>query len=174
MELLVDYVIMPVETVPMEAIRGYFDALTMTGRLGPRLCDISDPTPNDAIGMLARCTPHVYFLAHPSERYILAEFTLENFIGRSAQLHFSIHPNVSPQTAFMLGRTATDRVLHDWKLYNRPYLDSLYGLTPTLNRPACAFVQRCGFKKLGVLRGAQHWRGEPCDAMITTKAREIS
>ena len=124
--------------------------------------------------MLDRCAPHVYFLLHPLKSHIMAEFTLENFIGRSAQIHFSMHPETTPHEAFMLGRTATDRVLHDWKLYNQPYLDSLYGLTPTLNRPACAFVQRCGFKKLGVLRGAQHWRGEPCDAMITTKARETN
>lgn len=104
---------------------------------------------------------------------VIAEFTLENFTGKSAMIHFSTSPTLSPKVRLYLASMLAHEIVNTWRQPNgEPYLDSLYGMTPSDNRVACIFVQKAGFKKLGVLPSGSKYLGGVCDAMITVKTSE--
>lgn len=170
-------VIIPALTVPEEVSANYWLDLEKANLLRYRLCDLKDPTWHDAMHMMQTLHPHsLYFLVDPTDMRITAEFLLTNFSAKTAQVHFSMHPDNTPQRSLHLARRVTTELLNEWTVAadnKEPYLLSLFGLTPINNRAACAFIQRVGFKKAGVLPGGQLYEGEPTDAMITIKARTV-
>ena len=163
----------PLLALPFKPVRIYFESLIDSGLLRQRLCDVENPTWDDVVDMIGRMGRQMYLVSQPDGR-VLAEFTLDNFTGKSAQVHFSMWPENRPQFSMHLARTVTDQVLNAWTLQDsdEPYLYSLYGLTPVKNRAACAFVQRVGFKKVCILPGGHKYQGRIDDALVTIKARD--
>lgn len=125
--------------------------------------------------MLADPTVLTFNVYDPERQALTAEFALCNFTGKAAQVHFSMHPDNKPQYSLHLARVVTDKILNEWSEQgdpDAPFLYSIFGLTPVTNRPACAFVRRVGFKKVGTLPMGQRINGnEFVDAMITIKGR---
>ena len=125
--------------------------------------------------MLADPTVLTFNVFDSTRGELTAEFALCNFTGKAAQVHFSMHPDNKPHYCLHLARVITDQILNEWSEQGNPdapFLYSLYGLTPVTNRPACAFVRRVGFKKVGTLPMGQRINGnEFVDAMITIKGR---
>ena len=166
------YGVFPVLDIPQQVVYTYWEALDAADLLRYRLCDLKNPTVADVETMVKQFGQSMYNVYDPAEERLVAEFALTNFTGKSAQVHFSMHPANKPQRSMQLAREVTDQILNQWSEQGNPdapYLYSLYGLTPTCNRVACAFVQRVGFKKIGVLKGGQRFAGEIADAMITVK-----
>lgn len=92
-------------------------------------------------------------------------------MGRAAQIHFSMHPNNKFTDSVHLARWGTEQILNKWtnKKTGKPFLDSLYGLTPATNRVACIFVLKVGFKKIGYLYNSIIDRGKVVEAVIVEK-----
>ena len=153
----------------------YWKTLHDSNLLRLRLCDVEDPTVLTVAEMLYSTLGQTMFNVVVNSQ-IVAEFALTNFTGKSAMVHFSMHPENTPQQSLHYARAVTDDVLNVWHERENPsvpYLYSLYGLTPVTNRAACAFVQRVGFRKIGTLPKGQRVNGsEYVDAMITIKARK--
>jgi len=165
--------IVPLLAMPSDEVQFYFQTLAMHGLLKYRLSDYDDPQWEDVKDVIRRMGNHMYVLT--TDKRILAEFTLENFTGRAAQIHFSMHPGNTAFQNLKLCRYGLKTILSTWRQEDdelEPYLDSLYGLTPIHNRVACLFVLRAGFKKLGTLKSACQYCGHICDGMITSFTRE--
>lgn len=125
--------------------------------------------------MIERLGRACFNVVNQERAEVIAEFTLEGFVGKAAMVHFSMHPGNTPQYSLKLAREVTDSILTTWSepINGSPFLYTLYGLTPVTNRAACAFVQRVGFKKLGILPKGQMEDGEHyVDALITIKERK--
>jgi len=151
-------------------IEKYWVALFEADLLKYRFCDTPQPaTVEHALDEHGETTYFVF-----AKKLIVAEFTLDNFAGRSARVHFSMHPSLSSQHTAYLAKTVGDSILNDWKVGDERFLDAMYGMTPTENRVACLFVQRAGFKKLGILPSGCDYLGGISDAMLTLKTREAS
>lgn len=155
----------------------YWQRVDDAGLLAHRWCDVKDPTAESVIRLL-RDLPALarfMFMLFNEQKGLVAEFTLTNFTGKAAMVHFSMAPENSPQESMHYARTTTDIVLNEWGDGDKPdapFLYSLYGLTPVTNRTACAFVRRVGFKKVGILPMGQKVNGsESVDALITIKER---
>ena len=103
--------------------------------------------------MLERIGQQMFNVVDLDSHEVRADFSLEGFVGKAAMVHFSMHPDNPPQYSMKLAREVTDSVLQEWSEpeSGSPFLYTLYGLTPVTNRAACVFVQRCGFKKIGIL-----------------------
>lgn len=169
-------IIIPASTVPEEVAGNYWLDLVKADLLRYRLCDYKEPSWHDAMGMSSTNPYTMFYIVDPADTRIRAEFLLNNFMAKAAQVHFSMHPDNTPQRSLHLARRVTTEVLDRWTVAadsKEPYLYSMYGLTPVDNRAACAFVQRTGFKKLGILPGGQMSNGEPTDALVTVKARTV-
>lgn len=166
--------ILPISGIPPEELELYWQTLYMEDTLRFRLCDTVDPTWTDVLQMMKRCHHTMYNVVDRESKRLVGEFMFENFTGRAAQIHFSMHPNNSTRFSLNMATWATDTILNEWQHpEGGPYLHSLFGLTPVTNRAACIFVQKCGFKKIGVLPGGMHDRGNVVDGMITVKEREV-
>jgi len=173
------YAVIPTLEIPEKFVVDYWQKLFDSELIGDRLCDIENPKVGNAIELILSEHGKTMFnvvdlMLKPAR--IVSDFALTNFTGKAAMVHFSMHPDNSPQQSMHLARTVTDQVLNVWGEQGKPdtpYLYSLYGLTPITNRAACAFVQRVGFKKVGILPKGQRMRGtEFVDAMITIKSRK--
>ena len=169
------YGVFSTHDIPQPYLIDYWTALYDANLLRHRLCDTKKPTLKDVNDMLADPTVLTFNVFDPERNELTAEFALTSFTGKAAQVHFSMHPDNKPQYSMMLAREVTDKILNEWSEQEHPdapFLYSLFGLTPVTNRPACAFVRRVGFKKVGTLPGGQRVNGsEFVDAMITIKGR---
>lgn len=166
-----DYKIIPIGECPRNFVEPYWAVLHEHDLLKYRLGDMAEPNLRDAESLVAMFLKSMYIIVDHGWN-IVAEFTLCSFTGKSAQIHFSMHPNNSFRESINIGTRVTDSVLNSWKVANKPdepYLTSIYGLTPLLNRPACLLVLKTGFKKLGVLPDGVSHLGVPCDGMISVK-----
>lgn len=163
--------IIPVSLLPEDVVETYWQTLYMENTLRFRLCDTIDPTFEDVKDIIRRAHGQMYMVIDITTKEAVAEFMLENFTGRSAQVHFSMHPRNNFKDSIKIGNYANDTVLNEWihPEYNGPYLESLFGLTPVTNRAACLFIRRCGYKKIGVLPKGIKDRGKIVDAMITIR-----
>lgn len=156
-----------------DLVQYYWQTLAMHDTLKYRLSDVEDPTWSDVLGMIRNCGKHMYMVL--DDEKVVGEFMLENFTGKSAQVHFSMHPENSFKYNLQICRYGLVQILSRWKSADddqHPFLDSLFGLTPVNNRRACIFVLKAGFRKLGVIRAASSYCGHICDGMITTAIRE--
>lgn len=169
------YGVIPTLDIPRLVLYNYWKALEEANLLWLRLCDVENPTVEDVLQMVENIGAQMYNVYDPDTEKLVADFALTNFTGKAAQVHFSMHPDNSPQYSMHLARTVTDDILDIWgELENpdTPYLYSLYGLTPVPNRAACAFVRRVGFKRIGTLPMGHHFDGKPVDAMLSLKVRK--
>jgi len=177
----------PLYSLPPKDVFSYWEDLKNSARLEMRLCDTSDPDMDDVKRMIEMNGPHMYHVIfpHTSTRTpshmpshmstpIAAEFMLNNFTGKAAQIHFSVHPLLHIRKGLPLVKHIVHSIF-TWRVKNSPreaYLDSLYGLTPVTNRAACLYVLKVGFKKRFVLPHGMWDKGKPVDAMVTTFTRE--
>jgi hypothetical protein len=170
------FAIIPVFDVPPTLVINYWQRLIDSDLLRYRLCDVENPTIDDAKGLMSHNGVSMFMVWDHILKDLRAEFALTNFTGKAAMVHFSMHPDNEPQRSMHYARTVTDIVLNEWGEKDNPsapFLYALYGLTPVTNRAACAFVQRVGFKKTGILPMGQRQNGNSyVDAMITIKERK--
>ena len=169
------FAIIPVFDIPSQFVVDYWRSLLDSDLLRYRLCDVQDPDMNSAEQLMSQCGRFMFMIYANDTKELRAEFTLTNFTGKAAMVHFSMHPENTPQQSMHYARAVTDIVLNEWSEKDKPsapFLYSLYGLTPVTNRAACAFVRRVGFKKIGNLPKGQRQNGDEfVDAMITIKER---
>lgn len=168
------YAVVQTKKTPKAVVEHYWRALEKSGRIQDRLCGFKNPTWRDAERLIQDC-PHSFNVYDEEREILVADFALTTFTGKSAQVHFSMHPENSPQYSMKVARTITDQILNVWHEKDhpdKPFLYSLFGLTPVTNRTACAFVQRVGFKKVGTLYMGQQIGDTYVDALLTIKKRK--
>ena len=170
------FTVIPALEIPDKLVVDYWQLLIDHDLIRYRLCDCVEPNIQTVMQMLYSTLGQTMFMVFDDSRSELrAEFALTNFTGKAAMVHFSMHPDNTPQQSLRYARVVTDQILNVWSERDdpdAPYLYSLYGLTPVTNRAACAFVKRVGFKQIGTLpKGQRQNGGEFVDAMITIKER---
>jgi hypothetical protein len=169
------YTVLPVRHLEESVVMDYWQHVLDADLLKYRLSDMDLPTLRDARVMMKRFMYSTYFVSNGAR--LAAEFTLMNFTGKAAQVHFSMHPDNTFKESIEMGKLATDQILYEWKNTDRrdePYLTSIFGLTPLPNRPACLFALKTGFKKAAVLPDGARYLGKICDGMISIKTREVT
>ncbi len=164
----------PMLTVDFDTVSKYWDDLRSSGRLWFRLCDVpQEPRLRDIYRLFHQHAPNMYVVRWGQQ--IAGEFMLTTFTGRAAQIHFSTHPELHIRQGVPLVRKIVKDLLH-WKEKGNPdryYLDTLYGLTPVMNRAACLYVLKVGFKKMFTMPSGINFKGHVTDAMVTLATRGI-
>ncbi len=169
------YHIFPRSVVPERIQLQYWDKLASTDALEKRFCGFDNITPDAAFEWM-QGSDNTYFIVDLSKYDIVAEFTLENFMGKAAQMHFSGAPKNSPQFNAWLSTAVSDQIVNYWKDQadiSKPFVEALFGLTPVKNRVALLFALKCGFKKLGVIPGVIPDGDDYSPATLTVKTRGI-
>jgi len=165
--------IVPLLNVPKDAVQTYFQTLAVYDTLKYRFPDLYNPMWLDVVEVIQRMGSHMYLVQEPDGE-IITEFMLDNSTGQSVQSHFSTHPLLSTNKRIEVGRYCVDQVLTKWidPKTRKPFLKSLFGLTPLPNRAACIFAMKIGYKKLGILPGGVSYLGKTVDAMISVASKE--
>ncbi len=161
----------PLLSIDAHEVQYYFQTLAVHELLEERFSDIESPTWSDVVAVITRMGQQMYLVVNQKDR-IVGEFMLENFTGRSAQVHFSMSPEVSPKERLAAGKLGLRHTLHCPHPDRGYFLDSIYGLTPLVNRAACGFALRAGLKRQGVLPSGMTYKGEPVDCMISVCTRK--
>lgn len=165
-------VIVPANQCPEELVASYWQALVDADTFKYRFAANIDVTVADAIEM--RFDPKYLMFCVLEADKVVAEFALENFTGKAAQIHFSMHPDNPSLMNFRLAKSVTGDILNTWlRQDGEPYLHTLYGLTPVDNTVACRFIQKVGFEKLAILPSGISYLGETTDALLTFKEGNI-
>lgn len=168
------FMVVPAKSIPPQKLFDYWNALYKKGTLKYRFSNITKPTPIKALNMMQDEMYQVYHVMDTNTGLLIGEFALENFTGKAAQIHFSMHPNNETKVNLDMARTVADMILNEWKDLNdtsKPFLETLYGMTPVDNRVACLFVLRVGLKKVGILPNGITYLGQVTDAMLTVITR---
>lgn len=167
------YNIVPLDFTDNNAVVAYWKSLLDNNLLRFRLSDVVNPNLKDVWEMMARYHKSMYFIR--AEGVIVSEFTLENFTGKAAQVHFSMNPENTFRESVAIGSSAGNEILYEWRKTEMSdkgdYLTSLYGLTPVLNRSACLFAIKSGFRKIGILPAGCLFEGKVCDGMLSLKTK---
>lgn len=156
-----------------DVVQEYWQLLDVYGFLEYRLCDIKDPKWMDVVDMIKRIGNQMYSVVDVGSDAILGEFVLENFTGKSAQIHFSFRPeDITFKDRIFIGKYVLDFIFNKWVGSDDiPFLDSVFGLTPSSNRAAILVALKCGFKRLGILPSGINSGGKAEDAIITVACR---
>ena len=168
-----EYNIIPQLHTDIETLCEYWQAMEAADTLKYRWAAMEEPTWRKAIGALNEKVSLMFSILDWQDEMV-AEFALENFTGKAAQIHFSMRPSNDTKTNLLLANTVIGLILERWKSAvdpSKPYLETIYGLTPVLNRVACLFVLRSGMKKVGILPNGVDYLGEVCDALVTIRTR---
>jgi len=164
--------IFPLLAVNFDTVRGYWEDLKKAGYMDYRLCDVPSPKMEDAYRLMHQHAKNMYLIQWGDN--IAGEFTLTNFTGRAAQIHFSTHPDLHIKQGIPLVKETVKRILHWKESHNeqRYYLNTLFGLTPMDNRAARLYITKVGFKKQFVLPSGMNYMGRTVDALVTTLTRK--
>jgi hypothetical protein len=159
--------IRPICAASDDVTRRYFRDLHDAGRLKYRFSDMSSPDWADVREVITRMEQKMFFV-YDRHRPV-AEFTFDATLGKTTQIHFSVHPSVKTGDAFRLMSDVTDEILQ----WGDPefWVDALWGLTPLAHRVGCISALKAGFKKIGILPSSVLYFGEWVDAMISIKRR---
>lgn len=168
------HTIAPLFSLPPDTVQLYFQTLAQHDTLKYRFPDIEDPQWWDIFEVIQRLGKGMYILLDNDDNPV-AEFTLENFVGRSAQIHFSMHPEIKMKERITISRFVQKFLLVDWinQKTNKPFLKSIFGITPLSNRVACIFALKSGFKKMGILPGGCTYMGRTENAMVSYCTNEV-
>ena len=172
------YMLMPVAGFSDVQLLEYWVPLDAAGLLRYRFNDSSSPCAEEAL-MYQRQSQHIYsktdcfVVVETLSSKIVAEVAVSDMTGKAGQFHFSVLDSNSTSLNNYLGTAISDFVLNSMTSRGGPYVNTLFGLTPVLNRAACFLVLRSGFKKMGILPSGCLFATEICDAMVTTKLRKI-
>ena len=160
-----EYTVKPIIILPVDEVLAYWQKLVDKDFLKKRICNKVNPTIVDVADMIRKMTPHIFAVLRDDE--MVGEFTLENFTGKAAQIHFSVNPDLSFKETIEITKWTINDIIE-----KNDGINCLYGFTPLNNREVCVFVLKVGFKKMGILPEGMYSRGELVDAMITTFTRE--
>ena len=169
------YLVVPAAGLNSGSVTSYWDQLSKADTLKYRFSDKVEPTAGWA-SAYSQATPNFYFVVDVSTATIVAEFALCNFMGKAAQVHFSMSPFQDSKLSIFLAEEVTNMILNNWKdveNLEESYIDTLFGMTPVANRVACIFIRKAGFKAIGTLISGATYLGETTDALLTTKSRMI-
>ena len=145
--------IIPLMECNPHLVQAYFQHLAIFNTLQKRFPEIKDVAFSQVCKVLLANKEQVYFVTKDDR--IICEFTLENFQGMAAQVHFSWRPETTFSTIVDRSKWVVDQIFNVWKRDNGlPFLKTLIGVTPISNRAACLTVLRIGYVKLGVIPGA--------------------
>jgi hypothetical protein len=172
---MLDYQIYPLKYTPTNLLVRYWSELYEADLLRLRFPAIVDPSLVDVSTVLSKHHEYTHFVIRTDPFEIAGEFTISDHFGKAGLVHFSVSPNNSFKESLFLVRSVTDRVLTEWEQSGKPgepYVTSLIGLTPSLNRRACLFITKAGFNRVAVLPEATHYEGSVCDALMTIKTRK--
>lgn len=169
------FLTVPAKGLPRRSILSYWNTLSNADTLKYRWSDTESPTARWATDYCLD-TPHMYFVVDTGTGRIVAEFALCNFIGKAAQVHFSMDPLNEFKLSVFLADEVTNMILQQWKdvkNLEESFIDTLFGLTPVDNRVACIFIRKAGFKAVGTLASGATYLNDTVDALLTTKSRLI-
>ena len=146
--------------VPLE-VEQYWQDLAKKDLLVKRWYNRKDPKWKDVHGIIldimsGRQQALMYMVYSKDE--IIAEITLDNFMGKAAQTHFSIHPDLSYADTLAVSKDVVRillTILYD-PVTREPMVYSLFGITPLTFKSACILALKVGYKKMGVLPKAAH------------------
>ena len=161
----------PLYSLPPKKVENYWTDLFKAGYMESRLCDIEGPLFDNVVRLMNTHGRSMYFVSVDGK--LVGEFTLDNFTGKAAQIHFSTHPDLRFKDAVPLVRDVVDSIF-DWTVKGKeePYLNSLYGITPVTNRAACIFVLKVGFEKQFILPSGMRDKGKVVDGMVSIYTRK--
>jgi len=148
----------------------------MADTLKYRWSDMKDPTADQVISYCQERSQHKYAVMDVDAGTMKAEFSLGPYSGKAAQIHFSMHPTNETSLNHFLAETVTDSILYNWKdvvNLEESFLDTLFGVTPVPNRPACIFIRKAGFQAMGTILSGAKYLNETCDGLFTTKSRKV-
>lgn len=169
------FTILPQRQTPNGMAVTYWKAIADADLLKLRMCDCQDPDIDDVVSMLARHPDTVYYIIDLSQDMIAGEFIITPVVGKIGTVHFSSNPKIPFKLSVALGAWCTDKVLNEWRVRDtsdEPYLTSLVGLTPALNRRACLYVIKTGFKRVMEIPNGCHHEGVLSPALMTIKYRK--
>ncbi|MCK5922767.1 MAG: hypothetical protein KAG66_17625 [Methylococcales bacterium] len=167
------FIAVPSAGLPVDMVEDYWASLDYHDTLKYRWSDEKLPTTKMATNQ-SMTASHMYSMVSMPEGLVVSEFSLGPFSGRCAQVHFSMHPSLGTDVSLELSEKIADSLLQYWPDMahpDEPMLQSIFGITPKSNRAACIFIQKVGFKSLGVMPGGTQYLGETDDALLTLKTR---
>lgn len=150
----------------------YWKALITADTLKYRLCNTEHPGKDDVVKLLTEPFVQSFYVWDKFQKKLTAEFMLENFTGKAAQIHVSVLPSNNSAYSLEIARWVSEDILNKWTMSSdktEPYLKTLFGLTPMPNRAARLFICRAGFKAVGVIPNAMMNFGKIVDALLTVK-----
>lgn len=168
------YVVTLSRHVPYQTLMDYWSDMAAADTLKYRFSDIKNVTPHKVMDFVHDDSYMMFSVVDVNTQKIISEFAFENFTGKAAQVHFSMHPENDSRFSVQLATEVTDDVLNVWKTKenpDEPFLDTIYGLTPVDNRAASIFIRKAGFEKIGILPRGIKYMGEVTDALLTVKTR---
>lgn len=168
----VRFTIKPIATLKPKLVIAYWKALLANDTLKYRVCNVVDPGLKDVRYMLQQPYIQHYYVLDTDLGYITAEFMLENFTGKAAQGHFSVHPENDTAYSIEVATRCNSDIVNKWKAKDGgPFLKTIFGLTPVGNRVARLFNYKVGFRTVGIIPDAMMDRGKIVDALLVIKTR---
>ena len=84
-------------------------------------------------------------------------------------MHFSMRPSTNFKEKIRIGKFVLNYLFTKWlnPETKKPYLASVFGLTPHTNRAAIVIARKAGFKVLGILPKGVQSEGTAVDAVIS-------
>lgn len=169
------YVTMPSSMLPTNKLVKYWEMLLECDLIGDRFPEVDKcgKTPEkEYMSIITDIAPMMHYVVDTDTLEVIAEFTISDIFGKVGLIHFSFSPLETPQTALMVCRTTTDRIIREWRNSENPeepYVRALAGLTPIKNHRACRFIKRVGFKPKTVIPFGAIYDNQECDALVTVK-----
>jgi len=167
------FLIVPVNGLDRVLVELYWGMLKQFDTLKYRWSDMIDPTVEEVTDYCYN-TSHCYHVIDLESQIVVADFTLGPFVGKAAQVHFSMNPMNPTPLSIWLASKVTDTILNQWKdvtNLEESFIDTMFGLTPVDNRVATVFIRKAGFKAIGTLISGANYLGETTDALLTMKSR---
>ncbi len=140
------FILVPTAKIPKEVAMQYWLSLKMHDLLKYRLCEIHEPDWPDIISMYNQKGMAFFSVIDKNTNRMVAECALEHFVGLSAMIHYSIHPEYHGKQAITLAKESIQQLFSFRRQDNSPWVSTLIGLTPESNRLAVRHIQKIGFK----------------------------
>jgi len=140
------YTLIPTAKVPEEVAMQYWLSLKMYDLLKYRLCEVHDPDWPDIIHMYNDSSMVFFSVIDTTNKRMVAECALERFVGLSALIHYSIHPEYHGKKGLTLAKESIQQLFSYKRKDGSPWVSTLIGLTPESNRLAIRHIQKVGFK----------------------------
>lgn len=153
------YEIRPVLTLPPAQVQEYWQRLAQYDLLKDRWLDIEDPQWQQIKKVISLHGSTMCHLVNRATQSIVGEFQLAGALGRAAQLHFSVNPELSLRDKVDVVRSGSSLVSQNSRI------SSLVGLTPFPH--AKLILKMAGWECRGKLNGSvKAYGGRYLDAFV--------